>query len=74
MLAALVSLLARHGQAAQGGRSFEGELGAEWMAAARSSMFLEALVSSLLWFTRSYYPNLGQARLTVAELAANRYT
>ncbi|KAF4532766.1 hypothetical protein B566_EDAN003546 [Ephemera danica] len=68
----LVTLLARHAQAAQGGRSFEGELGAEWTAAARSSMLLEALVSSLLWFTRSYYPNLGQARLTTAELAANR--
>jgi hypothetical protein len=69
---ALVSLLARHAQAANSGLSFSGELAAEWLASARSSMFLEAVVSSLLWFTRSFYPNLGQARLTEAELVANR--
>ncbi|CAB3373210.1 Hypothetical predicted protein [Cloeon dipterum] len=69
---ALVTLLARHAQAANSGQSFSGELAAEWMASARSSMFLEAVVSSLLWYTRSFYPNLGQARLTETELSANR--
>ncbi|XP_059475824.1 protein dopey-1-like isoform X2 [Neocloeon triangulifer] len=69
---ALVTLLARHAQAANSGLSFSGELAPEWMASARSSMFLEAVVSSLLWYTRSFYPNLGQARLTETELTVNR--
>ncbi|KOC60909.1 Protein dopey-1 like protein [Habropoda laboriosa] len=44
----------------------------EFIAAYRSSMYLEVLISVCLYFARSYYPNLGQMRLTHEEISGNR--
>lgn len=70
----LVNLLARHRKSIFG-RNFHGDLSAvtaEFNNAYRSSMYLEVLISVCLYFARSYYPNLGQMRLTNEEIAGNR--
>ncbi|XP_023718221.1 protein dopey-1 homolog isoform X2 [Cryptotermes secundus] len=70
----LLILLTRHRKSVFG-RSFHGDIAAssgEFGTAYRSSMYLEALISVCLYFARSYYPNLGQMRLTQEEIAGNR--
>lgn len=69
---ALLNLLARHRKSIFG-RSFYGDVAnTEFLAAYRSSMYLEVLISVCLYFARSYYPNLGQMRLTQEEISGNR--
>ena len=68
----LLNLLARHRKSIFG-RSFYGDVAStEFLAAYRSSMYLEVLISVCLYFARSYYPNLGQMRLTQEEISGNR--
>lgn len=70
----LLILLTRHRKSVFG-RSFHGDIAAsngEFGTAYRSSMYLEVLISVCLYFARSYYPNLGQMRLTQEEIAGNR--
>lgn len=68
----LLNLLARHRKSVFG-RNFHGDVAnTEFIAAYRSSMYLEVLISVCLYFARSYYPNLGQMRLTYEEIAGNR--
>ncbi|XP_011499422.1 PREDICTED: protein dopey-1 homolog [Ceratosolen solmsi marchali] len=70
--APLLALLARHRKSIFG-RNFHGEVAnTEFVAAYRSSMYLELLISVCLYFARSYYPNLGQMRLTQEEISGNR--
>ncbi|XP_076237177.1 protein DOP1 homolog isoform X6 [Calliopsis andreniformis] len=69
---ALLNLLARHRKSVFG-RNFHGDIAnTEFIAAYRSSMYLEVLISVCLYFARSYYPNLGQMRLTHDEISGNR--
>ncbi|XP_024938328.1 protein dopey-1 homolog isoform X2 [Cephus cinctus] len=69
---ALLNLLARHRKSVFG-RNFHGDIAStEFVAAYRSSMYLEVLISVCLYFARSFYPNLGQMRLTQEEIAGNR--
>lgn len=70
----LIMLLARHRKSVFG-RNFHGEMpsgGGEFGAAYRSSMYLEVLLLVCLYFARSYYPNLGEMRLTQEEISGNR--
>lgn len=70
----LLALLARHRKSVFG-RSFHGDnavSNGEFGTTYRSSMYLEVLISVCLYFARSYYPNLGQMRLTQEEIAGNR--
>ncbi|XP_050446319.1 protein dopey-1 homolog isoform X1 [Cataglyphis hispanica] len=68
----LLNLLARHRKSVFG-RNFHGDIAnTEFIAAYRSSMYLEVLISVCLYFARSYYPNLGQMRLTYDEISGNR--
>lgn len=70
----LLALLARHRKSVFG-RSFHGDnavLSGEFGTTYRSSMYLEVLITVCLYFARSYYPNLGQMRLTQEEIAGNR--
>lgn len=71
----LQTLLARHRKSVFG-RSFHGDLSSlavgEYTAAYRSSMYLEVLMSVCLYYARSFYPNLGQMRLTPEEIVGNR--
>ncbi|XP_012276640.1 protein dopey-1 homolog isoform X2 [Orussus abietinus] len=68
----LLHLLARHRKSVFG-RSFFGDVAStEFITAYRSSMYLEVLISVCLYFARSYYPNLGQMRLTKEEISGNR--
>jgi hypothetical protein len=70
--APLLTLLARHRKSIFG-RNFHGDVAnTEFVAAYRSSMYLELLISVCLYFARSYYPNLGQMRLTQEEISGNR--
>ncbi|KAJ8674892.1 hypothetical protein QAD02_010678 [Eretmocerus hayati] len=70
--APLLALLARHRKSIFG-RNFHGDIAnSEFVAAYRSSMYLELLISVCLYFARSYYPNLGQMRLTHEEISGNR--
>uniref|UniRef100_A0A1B6DLS2 Uncharacterized protein n=2 Tax=Clastoptera arizonana TaxID=38151 RepID=A0A1B6DLS2_9HEMI len=64
----LLKLLARHRKSIFG-RGFLGELDSN---SNRSSMYIEVIISVCLYYMRSYYPNLGQTRLTQEELYANR--
>ncbi|XP_043286527.1 protein dopey-1 homolog isoform X2 [Venturia canescens] len=69
---ALLTLLARHRKSVLG-RNFYGDVAStKFMATYRSSMYLEVLIVVCLYLVRSYYPNLGQMRLTQEEIAGNR--
>ncbi|XP_011306689.1 protein dopey-1 homolog isoform X2 [Fopius arisanus] len=68
----LLSLLARHRKSVLG-RGFYGDIAStKFLATYRSSMYLEVLIIVCLYLIRSYYPNLGQMRLTHEEIAGNR--
>ena len=69
---ALLTLLARHRKSVLG-RNYYGDVAStKFMATYRSSMYLEVLIIVCLYFVRSYYPNLGQMRLTQEEISGNR--
>uniref|UniRef100_A0ABD2XAC5 Dopey N-terminal domain-containing protein n=3 Tax=Trichogramma kaykai TaxID=54128 RepID=A0ABD2XAC5_9HYME len=68
----LITLLARHRKSVFG-RNFHGNMAnCEFMNSYRSSMYLEVLISVCLYYARSYYPNLGQIKLTQEEISGNR--
>uniref|UniRef100_A0A8D9B3L0 Protein dopey-1 homolog n=1 Tax=Cacopsylla melanoneura TaxID=428564 RepID=A0A8D9B3L0_9HEMI len=67
----ILKLLARHRKCLFG-RGFHGDIESSGMTYSRSSMYLEVLISVCLYDIRSYYLNLGQARLTLEEIAGNR--
>ncbi|XP_015109292.1 protein dopey-1 [Diachasma alloeum] len=68
----LLNLLARHRKSVLG-RGFYGDVAStKFLATYRSSMYLEVLIIVCLYLIRSYYPNLGQMRLTQEEIAGNR--
>ncbi|KAL1459040.1 hypothetical protein WDU94_011053, partial [Cyamophila willieti] len=67
----ILKLLARHRKCLFG-RGFHGDIESSGMTYSRSSMYLEVLISVCLYYIRSYYLNLGQARLTMEEIAGNR--
>ncbi len=67
----LHTLLARHRKSVFG-KNFAGVLNADNMATYRNANLIEVLVSTLLYFLRSYYPNLANLRLTSEEILGNR--
>ncbi len=64
-------LLARHRKSVFG-KNFVGSLSNDNMATHRNANLIEVLISTLLYFLRSYYPNLGHTRLTEEEILSNR--
>ena len=64
-------LLARHRKSVFG-KNFAGSLSSENLAIYRNSTLIEVLISTLLYYLRSYYPNLGQVRLSDEEIQSNR--
>ncbi len=67
----LQTLLARHRKSVFG-KNFVGSLSSDNMATYRNANLIEVLISTLLYFLRSYYPNLGHTRLTEEEILSNR--
>ncbi|RWS29873.1 protein dopey-1-like protein [Leptotrombidium deliense] len=67
----LQQLCARHRKALFG-RSFYGELDTESATAFRSSSFLEVVVTTCLYYIRSYYPSLPQSKLNDEEIRGNQ--
>ncbi|XP_034245297.1 protein dopey-1 homolog isoform X2 [Thrips palmi] len=63
----LLNLLSRHRKSASG-NNFHGDLG----GSGRSHMYLEVLLLTCLYYIRSYYPSLGQMRLTKQEIEGNQ--
>ena len=59
-------LLARHRKSVFG-QAFVGDLTAENMSTYRSSTLLEVLMSTLLYYLRSFYPNLGHVQVRAAS-------
>ncbi|KAK3917430.1 Protein dopey-1-like protein [Frankliniella fusca] len=66
----LLTLLARHRKSAAG-NNFHGDLG-NGIGSGRSHMYLEVLLLTCLYYIRSYYPSLGQMRLTKQEIEGNQ--
>lgn len=64
----LLKLVARHRKSIFG-RGFLGELDA---SSTRSCMYVEVIITLCLYYMRSYYPNLGQNKLSAEEIHANR--
>ena len=64
-------LLARHRKSVFG-KNFVGSIQSENLATYRNSSLVEVLISTLLYYLRSYYPNLGQVRLSEEEIQSNR--
>ncbi|RWS15080.1 protein dopey-1-like isoform X7 [Dinothrombium tinctorium] len=67
----LQQLCARHRKSLFG-RSFYGELDTESATAFRSSSFLEVIVTTCLYYIRSYYPSLPQSKLNDEEIRGNQ--
>ena len=57
----LQMLLARHRKCVFG-KNFAGAVSSENLATYRNSTLIEVLISTLLYYLRSFYPNLGQVR------------
>ena len=64
-------LLARHRKSVFG-KNFVGSVPGENMATYRNATLVEVLLSTLLYYLRSYYPNLAQTKLSTEEIKANR--
>ena len=64
-------LLARHRKSVFG-KNFVGSVPSENMATYRNATLVEVLLSTLLYYLRSYYPNLAQTKLSTEEIKANR--
>lgn len=54
------------------GKGFYNELSSDAVTSFRSSSFLEVVVTTCLYYVRSYYPSLPQSRLTEEELRGNQ--
>ncbi|KAI1301279.1 Protein dopey-1 [Halotydeus destructor] len=67
----LQSLCARHRKSLFG-RGFYSDLDTESVTAFRSSSFLEVIVTTCLYYVRSYYPGLPQSRLSEDEVVGNQ--
>lgn len=68
----ILKLLSRH-RKSMFGRGFHGEIDMTGIPYNRgSSMYLELLISISLYYIRSYYPNLGQSKITHEDIAGNR--
>lgn len=67
----LQTLCARHRKSLFG-RGFYSELDTESITAFRSSSFLEIIVTTCLYYIRSYYPGLPQTRLNEEEVLGNQ--
>ena len=67
----LQALLARHRKSVFG-KNFFTELTSEAMASYRTCMYIEVLISTCLYFVRSYYPNLMMSKLSEIELNGNK--
>lgn len=68
----MLKLLSRH-RKSMFGRGFHGEIDMTGIPYNRgSSMYLELLISICLYYIRSYYPNLGQSKITQEDIAGNR--
>lgn len=68
----ILKLLSRH-RKSMFGRGFHGEIDMTGIPFNRgSSMYLELLISICLYYIRSYYPNLGQSKITQEDIAGNR--
>lgn len=68
----ILKLLSRH-RKSMFGRGFHGEIDMTGIPYNRgSSMYLELLISICLYYIRSYYPNLGQSKITQEDIAGNR--
>ena len=65
------TLLARHRKSVFG-RSFAGDLASENMATYRNSTLIEVLISTALYYLRSYYPNMGRVHLREEDIQGNR--
>ena len=64
-------LLARHRKSVFG-KNFVGSVPSENMVTYRNATLVEVLLSTLLYYLRSYYPNLAQTKLSSEEIKANR--
>uniref|UniRef100_T1KPJ2 Uncharacterized protein n=1 Tax=Tetranychus urticae TaxID=32264 RepID=T1KPJ2_TETUR len=64
-------LCARHRKSILG-RSFYGDVDTESVTAFRSSSFLEVIVTTCLYYIRSFYPCLPQSRLNEDEIQGNQ--
>lgn len=68
----ILKLLSRH-RKSMFGRGFHGEIDMTGIPYNRgSSMYLELLISICLYYIRSYYPNLGQSKISQEDIAGNR--
>jgi len=68
----ILKLLSRH-RKSMFGRGFHGEIDMTGIPYNRGgSMYLELLISICLYYIRSYYPNLGQSKITQEDIAGNR--
>lgn len=68
----ILKLLSRH-RKSMFGRGFHGEIDMTGIPYNRgSSMYLELLISICLYYIRSYYPNLGQSKITQEDISGNR--
>ena len=65
------TLLARHRKSVFG-RNFAGDLASENMATYRNSTLVEVLISTALYYLRSYYPNMGRVHLRDEDIQGNR--
>ena len=65
------TLLARHRKSVFG-RNFAGDLASENMATFRNSTLIEVLISTSLYYLRSYYPNMGRVHLREEDIQGNR--
>lgn len=67
----LQSLCARH-QKSLLGKGFYTDLDTESVTSFRSATFLEVVITTCLYFIRSYYPGLPNSRLTEEEILGNQ--
>ena len=67
----LQSLCARHRKSLLG-KGFYSSLDTESITSFRSSTFLEVIITTCLYYIRSYYPGLSHARLTEADILGNQ--
>lgn len=61
----------RHRKSASG-NNFQGDLASGLGGSGRTHMYLEVLLLTCLYYIRSYYPSLGQMRLTKQEIEGNQ--
>lgn len=67
----LQSLCARHRKSLLG-KGFYSSLDTESITSFRSSTFLEVIITTCLYYIRSYYPGLSHTRLTESDILGNQ--